>query len=216
MLKIQKLGANGKATHPFSNKKRKDTGPHSSLVMQLLKDLAAKINESHEAGEAAINKGLAYFYLAGKSLLKAKEYVGHGAWLIWLKTNCPKVSPRRSQQYMKLAKCEVTSFLGEKWKVISGNAPKEEPTQKNTASEGGNGKHKENQGKGSTNGYGKEGETDGAHIRTIPLVLTKDNIEDFESKIEALGKAFGKDNTTDIVCEAVNRCYKALNKEVKP
>jgi hypothetical protein len=30
---------------------------------------------------------------------------------------------RRAYQYMRLAKCDVTSHLEDKWRLISGNAP---------------------------------------------------------------------------------------------
>src|SRR5262249_4041264 len=41
--------------------------------------------------------------MAGALLLEAKELVGHGEWLPWLRANC-RVSVRQAQTYMKLAR----------------------------------------------------------------------------------------------------------------
>ena len=40
---------------------------------------------------------------AGELLLKAKSGVAHGAWLPWLAENCPAISPRCAQNYMRIA-----------------------------------------------------------------------------------------------------------------
>ena len=39
----------------------------------------------------------------GAALNEAKAKVGHGKWLAWLKENCPDISDRTAERYMKLA-----------------------------------------------------------------------------------------------------------------
>jgi Protein of unknown function (DUF3102) len=64
--------------------------------------LAGTINAEHEAGVAALHKGLAHFRSAGLALLRAKAQCGHGTWLPWLKANV-RCSERTAQGYMRLA-----------------------------------------------------------------------------------------------------------------
>jgi hypothetical protein len=90
--------------------------------------LAARANAAHEAGEAASRKGLEHFRAAGEALLKAKAQCGHGNWLAWLEKNV-RFSERRAQQYMRLAKSEVTADLEAEWQIISGNAPEKEEAE---------------------------------------------------------------------------------------
>ena len=40
----------------------------------------------------------------GSWLNQAKELVGHGRWLVWLTANCPDVSEKTCQNYMRIAK----------------------------------------------------------------------------------------------------------------
>jgi hypothetical protein len=69
-----------------------------------LSDLAARINAEHEAAVVAIKRGIEHSIAAGELLLEAKAKVGHGNWLPWLKANCPTVSERTAQLYMRLAR----------------------------------------------------------------------------------------------------------------
>jgi hypothetical protein len=82
--------------------------------------LAAQINRCHNVGMEYVESGLEFYHEAGVALLKAKERCGHGKWLAWVKANL-KFTGRRAQQYMKLAKCEVTSDLEDAWRRIQGN-----------------------------------------------------------------------------------------------
>jgi hypothetical protein len=90
-----------------------------------LKALAAQINADHHAGTEASRRGLAHFRAAGEALLKAKEAVGHGQFLSWLKENVT-VKKSRAYQYMHFAKFPVTGNLEDQeaaWRSCSGNGP---------------------------------------------------------------------------------------------
>ena len=67
-----------------------------------LAQLAERIKSLHGAvidnGRNVVRKGMD----AGAALIEAKNLVGHGQWLPWLRDNCG-VSERRAQHYMKLA-----------------------------------------------------------------------------------------------------------------
>ena len=83
----------------------------SSNAGPALATLAAEINAEHEAAESHARKAIedvrAYIEharAAGDKLSLAKAHVAHGQWLPWLAANCPKVSIRRSQEYMRVAR----------------------------------------------------------------------------------------------------------------
>src|SRR4051794_951662 len=90
-----------------------------------LQALAAEINAEHVAGDNAARRGLEHYRAAGEKLLQAKEKCNHGEWLAWVKANV-KFSQEQARRYMRLAKSGVTTDLDEHWRIISGNAPKEE------------------------------------------------------------------------------------------
>jgi Protein of unknown function (DUF3102) len=68
-----------------------------------LADLAGRINAAHVAAAAALKSSVGHAMLAGELLLEAKEQVGHGEWLPWLKTNFP-FSDRTAPLYMQIAR----------------------------------------------------------------------------------------------------------------
>jgi len=68
-----------------------------------LRILAAEINSAHKAGEESTRRGLEHFREAGLRLLKAKDQVGHGKWLAWLKENV-HFSAATAKRYMALAR----------------------------------------------------------------------------------------------------------------
>lgn len=74
----------------------------SKLAVKL-NDLAARIVREHAAVAEALTAGLLHAREAGKLLLQAKEMVPHGDWLPWLRGNCPEVSKRTAQGYMRVA-----------------------------------------------------------------------------------------------------------------
>ena len=65
--------------------------------------LADRINAEHQAFHSAMQKGLEHALEAGRLLLEAKAGLAHGEWLPWLKKNCPGISERSTQRYMRLA-----------------------------------------------------------------------------------------------------------------
>jgi hypothetical protein len=66
--------------------------------------LAGSINEHLLQAEAATRRGLEHAIAAGLLLTEAKDLVEHGEWLPWLQANCPHISPRQAQTYMRLAR----------------------------------------------------------------------------------------------------------------
>jgi hypothetical protein len=68
-----------------------------------LTDLAARINAAHEAAAAALKSSVVHAMQAGELLLEAKDHVGHGGWLPWLKANFP-FSDRTARLYMQVAR----------------------------------------------------------------------------------------------------------------
>ena len=82
-----------------------------------LSEWATRINnefvEIERANINVVERAIAF----GKTLHQAKEKVGHGNWLDWLKTNCSKVSERSATRYINLAAKEME--LREKMKTKS-------------------------------------------------------------------------------------------------
>jgi len=70
--------------------------------------LAELIRVEHDAVVVSLRRGLDHAIVAGHALNKAKKLAGHGNWLSWLNTNCPFLSERTAQNYMRLASQEPT------------------------------------------------------------------------------------------------------------
>ena len=68
-----------------------------------LTDIAERINVEHGACRAAMQRGMEHAFKAGQLLMEAKSGLAHGEWLAWLKENCPDISERTAQRYMRLA-----------------------------------------------------------------------------------------------------------------
>src|SRR5262245_41412085 len=68
-----------------------------------LSQLATKAKEAHSIVVNAPGIVLQHAINAGKALNEAKSKVGHGKWLAWLEENCPDISERTAERYMKLA-----------------------------------------------------------------------------------------------------------------
>ena len=66
--------------------------------------LAAEILAAHNACLAAMSTALDHAKRAGDLLNSAKEQAKHGEWLPWLATNCPGLSARTAQGYMRIAR----------------------------------------------------------------------------------------------------------------
>ena len=76
----------------------------AELVKGNLADLAGQINAKHLAVQQALTAGLAHAVDAGKLLIQVKAMLDHGQWLPWLKGNCPAISERTAQAYMRVAR----------------------------------------------------------------------------------------------------------------
>jgi hypothetical protein len=68
-----------------------------------LADLAARINSEHDACIKAAHRTLDHALEAGRLLVQAKQRIGHGSWLSWLKESCG-IKERTAQVYMRLAR----------------------------------------------------------------------------------------------------------------
>lgn len=69
-----------------------------------LSDLANAINNEHAAAIGAAHSAVQRARQAGELLLEAKARCFHGAWLPWLRDNCPDIAERTAQAYMRLAR----------------------------------------------------------------------------------------------------------------
>lgn len=72
---------------------------------------APQINELYRQAETLANsakanasQAIAVAVQCGKLLCNQKAEVGHGGWLDWLKANCPDISERTAQKYMRLSR----------------------------------------------------------------------------------------------------------------
>ena len=65
--------------------------------------LAERINNGHQAYLATARKALEHALDAGATLHEVKTGLPHGEWLPWLKANCPGISERSAQRYIRLA-----------------------------------------------------------------------------------------------------------------
>jgi phage N-6-adenine-methyltransferase len=69
-----------------------------------LEAVAADINLAHREAQQYAAKAVERALTAGDLLLEAKTRVAHGQWLPWLKENCPDISTRTIQNYMRVAR----------------------------------------------------------------------------------------------------------------
>ena len=69
-----------------------------------LRDLAEIASAAHSHVCAAAMRGTEYAAQGGRALNEAKRIVGYGRWIEWLKQNCPEISERTAQLYMRIAK----------------------------------------------------------------------------------------------------------------
>ena len=68
-----------------------------------LSQLATKAKQAHAIVVNSTRIVLQHAMTAGEALNEAKSKVGHGKWLAWLEENCPDISNRTAERYMKLA-----------------------------------------------------------------------------------------------------------------
>jgi hypothetical protein len=87
--------------------------PHNDDLIKL-DDLVININHEHIEAIQAARQSLLHAIRAGDLLLQAKDQVGHGAWLDWVKDNC-KFSDRTARAYMRLA--ENKNLLPTNWQT---------------------------------------------------------------------------------------------------
>lgn len=83
-----------------------------------LDDYATAILDAHQKAEFADrlskksgHESIISAIKAGEYLVQAKELVGHGNWLPWLKEQCKGISEKTAQRYMTLAKFDNVSDL---------------------------------------------------------------------------------------------------------
>lgn len=73
-------------------------------VIENIDVLISRINAAHAEAQAYASKAIERALEAGDLLLRAKTQVSHGQWQSWLKANCPDISIRTAQNYMRVAK----------------------------------------------------------------------------------------------------------------
>jgi hypothetical protein len=73
------------------------------MISDSLTELAARINEAHEAVASTQKGTLEYAIKTGELLQAAKNKLKHGKWSKWLELNCPNLPARTATDYMKLA-----------------------------------------------------------------------------------------------------------------
>ena len=89
----------------------KTTPPSSSAdaAAWVNTEFAAIQKADRDANKSVVQRAITF----GGRLSQLKEKVGHGKWGKWLKDNCPNISDRTAQRYMKLAdSSEVRAALG--------------------------------------------------------------------------------------------------------
>ncbi|HZR36243.1 MAG TPA: DUF3102 domain-containing protein [Nevskia sp.] len=72
-----------------------------------LSDTAARINAAHAGVKRSANSMVQFAQEAGALLLQAKAECAHGCWLPWLAENCPDISERSAQAYMRVARASM-------------------------------------------------------------------------------------------------------------
>jgi hypothetical protein len=80
------------------------------MISNSLTELAARINEAHEAVASAQKGTLEYAIKTGELLQEAQNKLKYGEWSKWLELNCPNIPARTASDYMMLA--EHQSRLG--------------------------------------------------------------------------------------------------------
>ena len=73
-------------------------------VIDNVEVLIAKINSAHAEAQAYAGKAVERALEAGDLLILAKARTEHGLWQSWLKKNCPAISVRTAQDYMRVAR----------------------------------------------------------------------------------------------------------------
>lgn len=73
--------------------------------------LINRLHKEHEADKDQLRSRLEKYRARaeqiGNELIAVKEALRRGQWLSWLKDNCPDISERTAQEYMRLARGEV-------------------------------------------------------------------------------------------------------------
>jgi Protein of unknown function (DUF3102) len=72
-------------------------------IVNSLDRLADRIRTEHEHFELSLRAGLRHAKNVGDLLIQAKEQVGHGHWLRWLRDDCG-INNRTAQKYMRVAR----------------------------------------------------------------------------------------------------------------
>jgi cell division septum initiation protein DivIVA len=76
-----------------------------------LEQLAETANKGWDSFSESLDSAALEAGIIGKALSEAKESVGHGQWLNWLTTYCPKIHPRKAQKLMEFANTTRAAHL---------------------------------------------------------------------------------------------------------
>lgn len=84
---------------------------NKSLETVQLRALAKVANQHYSNVRSSFQSTVESAQLCGKALNEAKDLIPFGGWLDWLSKNCPDITARTAQNWMKNAKCEIVSYL---------------------------------------------------------------------------------------------------------
>jgi hypothetical protein len=74
----------------------------ATIPIDRLAIIAAQVNAVHEQAHAAARTAIEHAVECGRLLREARDGIGHGGWLPWIKKNL-KFGPRQAQKYLRLA-----------------------------------------------------------------------------------------------------------------
>src|SRR5262245_41571188 len=109
---------------------RQDLDPPALIdrAEESLEQLAAAINEDHEASSSADLERFRRYRSCGERLIKAKKKVGHGGWEDWVRKEL-RIHPQRTREYARFAKSPESgdlAVLEAHWRKITNNTTRSE------------------------------------------------------------------------------------------
>lgn len=188
---------------------------HLAPQSQLLQ-LAVEILDAHQAYLCTQQSALLHVKRAGDLLNEVKERLAHGDWLLWLETNCPEISKRTAQGYMRIARewSRLVELAGSETRVSllpirdALALLVDEWTDANELGIGGNGDGPDD---------GPDDDDDGLDPDRYPkcfqIYLDARAMRAFRAKVAALRRELHTSNNTDTVVRAITICAAVVTSE---
>ena len=163
-----------------------------TVTQNTLTVLAKTANSEHAAGTESFHQSIEHFRQAGVALSNAKDQVDHGEWRAWLKKNCPEISERTAQRYMKLAQSKNDVPTSDFWKEVSGNSNRKKSKKSATKKSAARKTHRD---------------ADSPPSETPAFVLREDEKPEFDGLVRFLmEKVFHTKSVKDTVMQALKHC----------